>query len=305
MFSVREVPWHGLGTIVEETLTAAEAIVAAGLDWDIQLLPSEYDFNGERHTYDGRFITARSDTGAALGSVGRNYVPLQNRDAFTFFDTLVDSGDAKYETAGSLATGKRVWMTAKLPEGVSVGGVDDVDVYLLLSNSHDGSAAVKAAVTPVRVVCQNTLNFAMAQARKAWSVRHVNGITAKMQEARESLELTFTYMDLWKDHAEALLSRKMSLTRFEVFSDKLVDELSMGDRLADDFRARTRALFAEGVTLENIGGTEWAAVNSVSEYFEHMRVDGRTTSDATLKRAWDPSNAAGRARQRAFALLTS
>lgn len=305
MFSVREVPWHGIGEIVESQLTAAEAIKAAGLDWEVSLQPVYTRGAGGFNEVPFRKSVTRSDTGESIGIVGRNYVPLQNREAFSFFDNVVDDGEAKYETAGSLGNGRQVWMTAKVPEGVQVGGVDPVDIYLLLTNSHDGSRAVTAAVTPVRVVCQNTLNFALNRARRAWKVRHTSGVQARVAEARSSLELTFNYMDVWNKEAESLLSDEMTLKRFERLQDVLVKELKMSDRLADDFRDRTKLLFAEGQTTEAVRNTAWAGLNVVSEYFEHLRKGQRSSEDAILKRSFDVSSGAARARQLAHTLLVT
>lgn len=305
MFSVRERPWHGLGVVVEKQLTAAKAIKKAGLDWNVQLVPEEYTFNSKRYTVPHKFVSVREDTAKSLGTVGGHYVPLQNKDAFGFFDSLVDSGEAKYETAGVLEEGRQVWMMATLPKGIVIGGVDPIDVYLLLTNSHDGSRAVTVAVTPVRVVCQNTLNFALRGARRKYSARHVSGLQGKLQEAREALELTFDYTEYWEEQAETLLSKKMNLGRFEVFQDALVRELDMSDRLAEDFKVRTRQLFAEGETLVAVAETQWAALNTVSEYFEHLRKGAWQKPDNVLKRSWDTGNDAAKARQRALDLLVA
>jgi phage/plasmid-like protein (TIGR03299 family) len=170
MFSVRETPWHGLGAVLDESpATVAEAIEASGLHWRVAKEPIAID-RGEVPSGDwwqprceeipGFFATVRQDTREVLGIVGERYRIVQNHEAFAFIDQLLGSS-IHFETAGSLHGGRRVWVLATLPDHVEVGG-DDVRPYVLLMNSHDGSTAVVAATTPVRVVCQNTLNWVCA-----------------------------------------------------------------------------------------------------------------------------------------------
>ncbi len=167
MFSVREVPWHGLGAVLDcPPATIAEAIERSGLGWQVEREPIAVD-RGDAATVDewwlprceeisGYYATVRQDTREVLGIVGERYRIVQNQDAFEFVDQLLGSA-MHFETAGSLHGGRRIWVLARLPEHVEIGG-DPVRPYVLLMNSHDGSTAVIAATTPVRVVCQNTLN---------------------------------------------------------------------------------------------------------------------------------------------------
>ena len=139
MFSAREVPWHGIGTVVPDALTAEEAIRESGLDWEVTKEPFFVkDSSGEYHLAPRFYATVRSTDGRILGSVKEDYTVFQNRDAFSFADNLVDSGEAKYETAGSLFHGAWVWLTMKMPKQVLIAGDDPVDMYLLLNSSHDG-----------------------------------------------------------------------------------------------------------------------------------------------------------------------
>ena len=156
-----ETPWHGLGTKLDEPATAAEAIAAAGLDYEVGLKPVI--------TTDGipvpqRKAVVRSDTDDVIGVVGNNYVPIQNRQCFGFLDAVVAEGRLLYHTAGALGQGERVWLLAKLPSEIRVKNSDDlVNKFLLLSNTHDGSSALRVFFTPIRVVCQNTLNLAQGR----------------------------------------------------------------------------------------------------------------------------------------------
>jgi phage/plasmid-like protein (TIGR03299 family) len=146
--------------------------------------------------------------------VGSRYTIVQNIDAFKFTDTLLGEG-VTYETAGSLNEGKTVWMLAKLPNKYTILG-DKVDPYIVFTNTHDGSGAVKVAMTPVRVVCQNTLNMALKSAKRTWSARHVGSIDAKLREAEQTLQFASEYMEAVNNTFEELY--KVKLTDFEVHS---------------------------------------------------------------------------------------
>ena len=154
MFYVRTTPWHGLGTRVEEALTSKDALHYSGLDWKVE---QEALMTETFHDVEGFKANVRSDNRAVLGVVSNRYQVVQNEEAFAFTDALVGEG-VTYETAGSLNGGRRVWLLAKLPEKYQLVG-DTVEPYVVFTNSHDGSAAIRMACTPVRVVCQNTLNL--------------------------------------------------------------------------------------------------------------------------------------------------
>ena len=164
MMYVGETPWHGLGLAIPENrkLSIDEAIVAAGLDWEIEL----------RHlfTKDNRgipvgilnhYVACRTRDNSVLGVVGRDYCPLQNRDAFGWFQPFLEGGEATIETAGSLKGGAKVWVLARIRrDPLRVTKEDVVEHYVLLSNTHDGSLAARVGFTPIRVVCNNTLCLA-------------------------------------------------------------------------------------------------------------------------------------------------
>ena len=166
MFSVREVPWHGLGTIVREAPSSEEAIRLAGLDWDVY--PEEvYTKSGNK--IPGAYANVRSNDGSALGIVGERYQIVQNSEAFNFTDELLGEG-VKYETAGSLKDGKVIWLLAQLPEAYKILG-DEVTPWVCFTNSFDGSGAIKVAMVSTRVVCNNTLNVALKNAKRTWIFR--------------------------------------------------------------------------------------------------------------------------------------
>ena len=293
MASAREVPWHGIGVITEDVMTAEEALNASGLNWDVELRPV-YTLTGgadfEKPLKDDfilvpdRYTVVRETDNQVLGNVGSNYVPLQNRDAFQFMDNIVDDGSAKYETAGSLKGGKQIWLTTKLPQTMQVAGVDEIETYILLTNSHDGSRAVTAAVTPVRVVCQNTLNLALSGARRSWSVRHLSNVKGKVQEARDSLDLTFKYLETFEKTANELATRKFTEADFDRWLEKATEEFVMSESKAEDAKITIKTLYMDAENLANVRGTRWAALNAVGEYFDWYRP---RTDEARVKNTWE------------------
>lgn len=211
MFSTRVTPWHGLGTIVENAPTSEDAIKYAGLDWQVlqKRLVTE-----DAVVVPNNFANVKSDDGQVLGVVGKRYQIVQNVDAFKFTDSLLGEG-VTYETAGSLNDNKTIWLLAKLPDKYTILG-EKVDPYIVFTNTHDGSGAVKVAMTPVRVVCQNTLNASLRSARRTWSARHVGSIDAKLREAEQTLQFAGEYMEAINNTFEDLY--KIKLSDFSVHS---------------------------------------------------------------------------------------
>ena len=204
LFSVREVPWHGLGTIVKEAPNSKEAIEIAGLNWKVESKPV---FTEAGKEIPGYFSNVRNSDESVLGIVGSRYKIVQNDEAFEFTDSLI-SGDVKYETAGSLNSGKKVWLLAKMPEQSILG--DKFDPYICFTNTFDGSGSIKVCMTPIRVVCNNTLNIALKEASRSWSMRHVGDIKGKLEEARQVLGLADIYMKRLEEEADKLANVKVS-----------------------------------------------------------------------------------------------
>ena len=194
MFYFGEAPWHKLGTKLENPATAAEAIIAAGLNYQVELV----DLFTEAGTpVPRRKGVIRSDSRQVLGSVGTSYIPVQNEEAFQFLDALVADGGLRYHTAGALGNGERVWMLAKLPGHIRVNGTEDItDKFLLLHNSHDGSSPLRVHFTPIRVVCQNTLAIAERNGRGLGvSIMHKGDLETKVREAQKVLGLANKFYD--------------------------------------------------------------------------------------------------------------
>lgn len=192
----------------------------------------------------------RSSDNKVLGVVSDKYRIVQNADAFAFTDALI-GGDVHYETAGSLLDGKKIWLLAKLPDSEICG--DKTEPYVCFSNTHDGSGAVRVCMTPVRVVCNNTLNLALNTAQRAWSVRHVGDISTKLVEAQQCLEMAGKYMDALAERADQMANTTVSDERLRKILDELFPE-------ADDIHliagvstatARLNILDCDGFGLKN------------------------------------------------------
>jgi len=304
MFSVRETPWHGLGAVLERPpASVAEAIEASGLEWAVSKRPIALTDQGEpaspwaqrrEREIAGFYATVRGDTGEVLGIVGERYRIVQNGEAFRFVDQLLGSA-MHFETAGSLQGGRRVWVLARLPEHVEVGG-DAVRPYVLLMNSHDGSTALVAATTPVRVVCQNTLNWGLERARQRFSIRHTEAAAQRVHEARRVLDLSMDYYEQFKRQGDHLASERCSERQLkgvleELYPTGTADVVTpRARRSREKVRERITTLFLSGETQGNAPGSKWAAVNAIVEYGDWLRPSrssaqrlARTLDDGTGK----------------------
>ena len=204
MFYVRETPWHSLGTKVEEAVGSEEAIRLAGLDWKVEQKPI---YLADGVEIKGNYANVRSSDNKPLGIVGERYKIIQNTDAFAFTDALLGEG-VRYETAGSLKDGKTIWLLARMPEDFEVLG-DKIEPYLVFTNTHDGSGAVRVTMTNVRVVCNNTLNAALHGAKRVWSARHTGNIQYKLDDAMETLQFAHNYIEETKSTFEELYKVKL------------------------------------------------------------------------------------------------
>jgi phage/plasmid-like protein (TIGR03299 family) len=273
MMYVGEAPWHRLGKKLDNPATAEEAIVAAGLDYEVGLCDLLTPAGQQvRH----RKGVVRCDTGAVLGVVGKGYVPIQNRESFGFLDSLVTEGEVRYHTAGSLGQGERIWLLAKLPNEIRVKQSDDVtDPYLLLSNSHDGSSSLRVFFTPIRVVCQNTLNAAEGRGSgQGISIVHKGDLQAKVEEARQVLGLAHRYFTDFAEKAETLAHQYPSASELEAYFHRLYpDPLESESSRAANIRQELTRLFEEGLgqQIPEIRHSMWAAFHAVTEYVDHHR----------------------------------
>lgn len=299
---MRESSWHAPGTIVDDHKTAAAVLKAADLDWDVELRQTYVKDGRAYQPVENRFAVTRVTDGVPLGIVGRTYEPSQNKAAFAFMDEICKDGKATYEAAGSLNNGKIVYVMARMSRHIQIGDLDPIDLFLLFWNSHNGGLSVTAAITPIRVLCQNALDYALQMAQQSWKIRHTSGMEDRLAEAQASIVRSMSYADQWVEDAEALLQVSMSEAEFDIFLNALLSQLEFSERLEQDFALRARELFAEGETLDPIRGTRWAALNAVSEYSEHMR-KGLREGEAKLKSTWRTNGKARRTRELAHTML--
>ena len=281
MMYVREKPWHGLGTMVMEAPTSADALRLAGLDWTVDQTPVYTDAGIEITGYKAN---RRNSDNAILGIVSDRYKIVQNTEAFEFTDALIgetENGVVKYETAGSLCGGKRVWLLAKMPTQKILD--DDVEPYMFFSNTHDGSGAIKVGLTPVRIVCNNTLNIALNTAKRQWSTKHIGNMQSKLEEAKLCLQLADKYMKGLNEEAD----RFANATLYKEQIDEIFNEMFPID---DDTTERKKNNINEFKNeyymcylrpdIAQFMNTAWGAINAMSDVVTHSAPKRNTTNYA-------------------------
>ena len=308
MMYVGKTPWHGLGVPVPDgyKLSIEEAINEAGLNWEVELrhLFTEGQKN-ERLCVIGNYVTCRTSDNKVLGIVGRGYEPLQNRDAFKWFQPFLESGEATIETAGSLKGGSRIWVLAKIKrDPLAVGKDDELEHYILLSSSHDGSLAVRVGFTPIRVVCNNTLCFAHeSKASRLLRVKHTKGIYETLEEIRDTIDLAQQEFSATVDQYKRLAKRQVNRAELVRYI-RLVFCLKEMDRTpAQESREKivpsVIRLFEYGRGSRMAGKNYWGAYNAVNEYLNYFRGEWQ---DNTLSSLWFGDGASLNKRALAVAL---
>ncbi|WP_313270552.1 DUF932 domain-containing protein [Epilithonimonas vandammei] len=298
-FSVKEKAWHNLGQIVQEYPTSEEAIKFAGLDYEVEKSPLFTKGAGIMENTNGiemidseldvpnYFANIRTDNNTVLGVVGKDYHIVQNREAFSFFDSIVGGGNGiLYETAGALGNGERIFITAKLPDYIRVGNGDDItEKYIFLTTSHDGSGSITAAFTPVRIVCQNTLNASLKNMSNVVRIRHTAGAKQRLDDAHKvmglanklstELESTFNHWakikvgddEMKKLIQLALCPNKETLQHLQ--KENFDDISTVFKNTVDD--AFAYAMISESQQMETTKGTLFGAYNAVTGYFQNVR----------------------------------
>jgi len=280
-------PWHTLGTALDGPATAEEAIVTAGLDWTIDLVPLQ---TTEGAGIDFAKAVKRSDTGDIFDIVGVDWRPIQNHQAFGFLDAVAGEGKVRYETAGALGRGERVWMLARLEGLIRVGRTDDtVNKYLLFSNTHKANFSAKAFFTPIRVVCQNTLTAALGRAAidKGITIRHTGQIESKVNEAQRVLGLAVRYYDDLGPVINRLAAHRPGVKQVESYFKAMypdpVDPVASprAAKNAEEKRGMLHQLFEGGLgqDMPGIKGSTWALYNAVTEAVDYRRGSPRGRSE--------------------------
>lgn len=285
-------PWHGLGINVPARATAKEMICAAGLDWRVEMTQIPNVGAGAkakaRRCHLIRVPRNTSETAVPLGVVSTRYRPLQNTQAFDFFDPIIGDKKAVFETAGSLGNGERVWVLAKAPGEIRVVGDDCCSKYLLLSNSHDGRGAVSIKFTPIRVVCQNTLHFALTSGEKAHRVRHSRYMQDRLRDVQEPTAVMWQTFKAAEELFQSLARVKIDARRLDAYLE-LVYPLTDKQRKEQKRPARwdrVAGLFEIGdVPMLVPSHTLWGAYNAVTRY-EDYRQAIEAGPDRRLNRVW-------------------
>lgn len=298
-FSVQQKAWHGLGQIVEDYPTSEEAIKHAGLDYEVVKSPLFTKGSSLIETEDGvklgsselgvpdYFANIRTDNNAVLGVVGKDYHIVQNCEAFSFFDSIVGSNKGiLYETAGALGKGERIFITAKLPDYIRVGNGDDVtEKYIFLTTSHDGSGSITAAFTPVRIVCQNTLNASLRNMSNVVRIKHTSGAKQRIESAHKVMGLANTMSNqlegIFNEWSKVRVSDEQVKQLIQVSlcpNKKTLELLKIGEEeeVSTMFKNTVEDAFAyammnETQQMETTKGTLFGAYNAVTGYFQNVR----------------------------------
>lgn len=298
-FSVQQKAWHGLGQIVQDYPTSEQAIRHAGLDYEVVKSPLFTKGSGIIETTNGieigsselevhnYFANIRTDNNAVLGVVGKDYHIVQNRDAFSFFDSIVGGTDGiLYETAGALGNGERIFITAKLPSYIRVGNGDDVtEKYIFLTTSHDGSGSITAAFTPIRIVCQNTLNASLRNMSNVVRIKHTAGAKQRLDNAHKVMGLANQFSDQLEGIFNEWTKVKVSdqevkkLIQLALCPNKETLELlkkGAEDEVSTVFKnvvedAFAYAMVSDTQQMDTTKGTLFGAYNAVTGYYQNVR----------------------------------
>ena len=281
--SARLSAWHQLGTVTDACMTAEEVMAKAWLGgWEVRKIAIQGIEITERGVTKvdcpDKYMTVRTNpvTGATeyLGVVGEDYSVVQNEQVAETLTLLVDESGAHFETAGSMRKGRSVFVTMKLPKAMRIAGVDDIDLYLAATTSHDGTASLRLDATPVRIVCANTQRMAYERTRGSYTFRHTANVSSKIAEARQALGLMWRAFESFETEAEKMINETLTMGEFEKIVAQLwpvADDAS--DTAKNNAKQRTatlRYLIRDADTQKAIKGTRWAGFQAVTEYLDHF-----------------------------------
>ena len=285
-----EVPWHGLGNKVSEDISVDEMTIQAGLNWTVSKRAVEFkDMLGQNHLFKDRFVLARDLDNKAMSVVSGRYKPVQPKEIMEFYRDLVKLGGFKLETAGSLSDGKRIWALAKTGDTAKLLGNDQIDGYLLLATSYDGTFATLAQFTSVRVVCNNTLAMAMSDKKSRISIPHVREF--KADDVKEEMGIHREAWEAFRASAEALARIKLDSKHaenviyglFSAIKEPETKEAIVLKNHADNV-VKLFSGTGMGSDLESANGTAWGVVNAVTEYVDHWK--RARSQDTRMSGAW-------------------
>ena len=280
MAYVGDTPWHGLGVRVEENITPEEMMKVAGLDWSVKKVPMTYQVNGDNFVAPKQALVRATD-GKHLSIVGKDWVPVQNSEAFSFFDEFCKAGQMTMHTAGSLFDGRRIWALAKVASDFTVFGDDRVEGYLLFSNPHEFGKCVDVRFTPIRVVCNNTLTMSLnSDVQNFAKVNHRNEFDPSA--VKEILGIASNTMEEYKEVAEFLGSKQVKDEQFKQFLGKVFGESRKEDKMRRNAEMAYE-VFETQPGAEFAAGSWWQALNAVTYITDHKI--GRS-NDARLNNIW-------------------
>ncbi len=311
----RKDAWHRLGTTLPHDLTADDVMNYAKLGgWNVRRSPlftsttvnvGGYDIDLTIDVPD-QFAVLRdnpvTEKPDVLGVVGKRQTFIQNEEHVAFLDALVDGG-ARFDTAGSLKNGAQVFVTMKLPEQIMIGGVDPLDINIAAINGHNGSSSFKVLVTPVRIVCANTLTAALDNHSHEYRVRHTANAKMSIAQAREALEMSWTYSNEFALAAERMVNTPITTGQFEKVCEQL-----FGKREEDAPKQRITKLdtlrgLLDADTQANVKGTRWGAYNAITEYLDHFAPAHKGKAGRDVSRATAALTTAMSVKAEAFDLL--
>ena len=315
--SRKEPAWHGLGTVFDEDLSLDEMMELAHLtNWDVRLEPVVFP-EGYRSEVDSYMCIRDNpfDGGIdVLSIVGQRYHPYQNEALGQFAEHLLD-GQLRAETGGSINGGRRVFLSMVDKNEIVLdpdGSADTIKQYLLMSTSHDGTAAIQASMTPVRVVCQNTLNVALRTAAQTFKIRHTQTAEGRILEARKALGIQAAYFDTFSEEAHKMIQTTITNAKFMEIVDALYPK-SDNESKASKTRHAKKVELLESIYLGNadgpdttstIRGTAWGAFNALTEALDWYRKPRKGNAESVLAAAsgFDPVTTAEKNRIRSAVL---
>ena len=302
--SFREPAWHGLGTVFEEEVNTQKMLELASLDnWNVRLeeVPLPEGFSSDKTNYfvarTNPFEKTQTDV---LGVVGERYRTLQNEDLFAFGDNILDGG-GRWETAGSIKGGRQVFGSIALERETILdpnGSADKVATYLLVNTSHDGSVAIQASITPVRVVCANTLNMAIGRGnrnlKQTFKIRHTQTAEGKVLAAREALGLANAYMDEFDIMAKSMIENEITKAQFDdivALAYPMPEKDAKGALKKWQTKIELIEDIYQGEFNHTIAGTSWGAFNAMTERLDWYRAGRGGNHESVLASAsgFDPA----------------
>lgn len=274
--AVGEVAWHGLGTYVQEAMTAEKAIELGGIDYEVK--KKKIQVCGDK-VIPGFFATQRQDTKDVLGIVSGDYEVFQNKEAFGFFDSFIDKGEAIYHTVGALGLGERIFLSAKLPEDIFVNG-ETVQMYILLTTGHNGKAPLQIGFTPIRVVCNNTLSLALKDLQNKITILHFQDMRSKVAAAAKMMGIASKYTQELEGHFNKMATVKIDDPALRSYIEMVMmpakKEIITPEDFSKQFVKKVDSIFEfahehETQQTDAAKGTVFGAYNSISGYYNFLK----------------------------------